>query len=161
MEIIITSKKYGSHILLIEDEHKDIYEKYKWYLSKGKNTYYLHCRMQKNNIKYTILFHRVVTSASCDVVVDHKDGNGLNNKKDNLRIATVSENNRNIGTQKNNKSGYKGVIFYSKMDRYRVQIMKDRKKISGGYFDSPIEAAKKYNELAIKHHGEFARLNNI
>lgn len=166
MKINMYSKIYGWHVVEIDDEDKPVFDRYNWYLSKGKKTYYLHYRQQKNNKKITLLFHRIVIKAAINEMVDHADNNGLNNRKNNLRIATIAQNNMNKTIHNENKSGFKGVIYYPKMGRkikgrYRVQLMINRNKINGGYFDCPIEAAKKYNELALIHHKEFAHLNKI
>jgi hypothetical protein len=78
-----------------------------------------------------------------------------------LRIATGAENQRNRGKQKNNTSGYKGVHWNKSHGQYHARTIHNGKEISGGYFDSPREAAAKYNELAKIYHGEFAFLNNL
>jgi hypothetical protein len=94
--------------------------------------------------------------------IDHIDGNGLNNRRANLRKCTRSQNisNRRV-IQKNNTTGFKGVYFDSKKKLYRTMIGAKGVRYRGGRFKSPIDAAKKYNELAVKHHGEFARINLI
>ena len=93
--------------------------------------------------------------------IDHKDGNRLNNCKSNLRFCTSAENNRNRGKQKNNKSGYKGVYHASRGSRWVANIRINRKTIYLGTFTNKLDAAKTYNEAAIKYHGEFACLNII
>lgn len=100
--------------------------------------------------------HQLFIDAS---VIDHKDGNGLNNVRSNLRDASSGQNNFNVGITKRNKSGYKGVYGYR--GKYVACIRKSGKLIHGGSFVTAIDAAKKYNELAIEHHGEFAWLNKI
>lgn len=91
--------------------------------------------------------------------IDHKDGNGLNNTELNLRDASNCENNFNVGLTKRNKSGFKGV--YKARKGYVATIRKCGKLIHGGTFPDPVSAAKKYNELALIHHGEFAWLNQL
>jgi hypothetical protein len=91
--------------------------------------------------------------------VDHKDGDGLFNVEGNLRVATSAQNGSNQGLAKHNTSGFKGVSWANHMQKWRAQIQVDGKHIHLGYFDSPIDAAKAYNEGALKYHKEFAVLN--
>lgn len=67
----------------------------------------------------------------------------------------------NRGKQKNNTSGYKGVFWSEKAGRWRAQITYKKKAIHIGLFDKPIEAAKAYNEEAVKYFGIFAKLNEV
>ena len=93
--------------------------------------------------------------------MDHKDGNGLNNQKINLRESTYKENGMNAGIGLRNKSGFKGVSWSRSNKKWTVQIRIDG-KIKHIYKSScPIEAAKAYNAAALIHYGAFARLNEI
>lgn len=92
-----------------------------------------------------------------DMEIDHIDGNGLNNQKENLRICTRSENMRNRDKQADNLSGYKGV--YKKDNRYRAQITVEGKQIYLGSYQNIEDAVKAYNEASIKYHGKFSKTN--
>lgn len=105
--------------------------------------------------------HRLIMGAPDNMVVDHINGITTDNRKSNLRICTISENVKNQCMGKRNKSGYKGVYFHSGRNKWHTQIRANGKRIHIGYFDNKEEAAKAYNEAAIKYHGEFAKLNNI
>jgi hypothetical protein len=91
--------------------------------------------------------------------IDHKDKDGLNNRKSNLRICSYKENSRNKDMQRNNTSGYKGVRFYSKLNKFSAQIKHSNDSIHLGYFTSAKVAAIAYDIAALKYHGEFARTN--
>jgi hypothetical protein len=93
--------------------------------------------------------------------VDHINGDGLDNQRCNLRLATHSENLRNRGYTKKNTSRYKGVTWYKPYKKWRAQIKTDHKMKNLGYFDIPEEAAEAYNEAAKKYHGSFAWLNKL
>jgi hypothetical protein len=89
---------------------------------------------------------------------DHINGNKLDNRRDNLRPATVFQNQHNRKKQ-TNVSGYKGVIWNKKLRRWQVMIQVKNKRIHLGLFDKKLDAAKAYNDAAKKYHKEFAKLN--
>ena len=93
------------------------------------------------------------------LVCDHINGDGTNNTKENLRRCTRAENGRNAKRNINNKSGYKGVSYNTRLDKWVAQIAIDGRAIYLGSFNTPEEAARTYDEAAIEHHGEFARTN--
>ena len=105
--------------------------------------------------------HRVITGAPKGMDVDHWDHDGLNNTRKNLRVCTRSNNQGNRGMQKNNKTGYKGVVWHKHRKKYQAQINLNHKIRYLGSFDSPIEAAIAYNEKAVELFGPFAWLNPI
>jgi hypothetical protein len=90
-------------------------------------------------------------------VVDHIDGNTLNNQKSNLRICTMAENSRNRKRNKNNTSGYKGVSYSAQRKKWQAQIRVDGGIEYLGLFADPTSAHEAYKEAALKYHGEFAR----
>lgn len=107
------------------------------------------------------LLHRVIMNAKEGEVVDHINGNKLDNRRKNLRICTNSENVRFQKRHKNNTSGFKGVSWSKGMKKWEARIMVDRKSIVGGYFSNRLDAAKEYNRLATKFFGEYAMINNL
>jgi hypothetical protein len=94
------------------------------------------------------------------ILVDHRNNDGLDNRRDNLRLATFSQNNINCRRNKSKSSSrFVGVTFDKRKKQWRVRISVSRKRIFLGYFDSEIDAAKAYDQAAKKYYGEFARLN--
>ena len=89
------------------------------------------------------------------------NGNGLDNRKANLRICSNSQNQANRGVGKNNTSGFKGVWFDNRVLRWRAAIQVLKKRIQLGKFDLKEDAARAYNKAATKYFGEFALLNRI
>lgn len=106
-----------------------------------------------------IMMHRVIMGAAKGELVDHINGNKLDNRRENLRIATRSQNNANTVKRKDNTSGYRGVSKEHRGKRYRVQIQHNGKKIAICGFKTPEDAAKAYNQIAKELHGDFAKLN--
>lgn len=104
-----------------------------------------------------ILMHRVILNAPQDKDVDHINGNGLDNRRSNIRICSTSENMRNRKTHKNNKCGVKGVRFHKKVQKWDARIQVNKKPIHLGYFDTVKDASDAYNQASKKFHGEFGR----
>lgn len=148
-------------IVQIDDEDFDLVSKYKWRLSKGKYTYYVITHNKVDNKDTTLYLHRLVFGNSDKNSIDHIDGNGLNNQKNNLRICTYTQNNRNRNSCINSSSKYKGVSWYKKSCKWRASIQVNKKMIHIGYYNSEEDAAEMYNLHAIKYFKEFAKLNNI
>lgn len=166
-----SSKKFGHLEILVDDEDYERVKIYPWGVLKCKTSDTLYVKSRNVDIncprKYYSLHRFILGVDDSKVFVDHIDGNGLNCQKSNLRIATNRQNCRNRGKQKNNTTGFKGVSvrYYSKRPRYLALLSirngDTRTTIRGGSFDTAIEAAKSYNELAIKYHGEFAYQNPV
>lgn len=89
--------------------------------------------------------------------VDHRDGNGLNNRWVNLRLATNSQNCGNARIPKNNTLGFKGVSYVKATCRYHAYITVNRRRTNLGFFDTSEEAARAYKVASQKNFGEFAR----
>jgi len=153
IEVPLTQGK----VALIDDEDNPLVSKYKWQAhrdSKANNTYYATTTIRRSDGKRTTLqMHNLILGCKR---VDHKDNNGLNNQRSNLRPATHSQNGANTGTIRN-KSGFKGVCF--ERDRWRAAIRVEGRLIFLGYFNTPKSAARAYDYAARIHFGDFARLN--
>jgi hypothetical protein len=102
--------------------------------------------------------HRELFDVPEGFVIDHINRNGLDNRRANLRPATVAQNAQNSRMRKN-RSGYKGVWFAKDKGRFRTAIWHNNKRIYLGYFNSKIAAALEYDRAAKKYHREFAVLN--
>jgi hypothetical protein len=138
---------------LVDDEDFEYLNQWKWYPFKSRNTYYA---IRIENSKQ-IRMHRVIMQTPNNLQVDHKDHNGLNCQRFNMRNCTHSQNSKNI-IQKRSNSNYIGVHFRKDRNKYLAYIEGD-KKIYLGYFNTAIEAAIQRDESAKIYYGEFANLN--
>lgn len=150
-KIKLTQGKFA----LVDDDMFEKLSKYKWHALKRCNTFYANKR-GKNNSK--IQMHRVVLNTPDDMETDHKDGNGLNNQRSNLRVCSHSENCRNKKKPKNNTTGYKGLSWCERNKKWLVRICVNKKRIYLGHFKTKKSAYKAYCEASIKFHGKFARI---
>lgn len=149
-------------VTMVDDDDYDFLIRWKWHSLKGRNTFYAARGYYNRDIKNMskIFMHNVLLPKKDGLLVDHKDMDGLNNQKSNLRYATKGENMRNI--RHRGKSKYRGVTEMKVgLKRWMAQITIDKKKINIGYFYSETEAAIAYNEYLIKTNDKFSIINNI
>jgi hypothetical protein len=141
---------------IVDDEDYEELSKYKWTLSNGYAI--------KTKYRKAILMHRIINKTPDNLFTDHKNGNKLDNRKENLRTCSTTENNRNSRKHKNCLVEYKGVTIDNnkyRKNKYKCQIKTDDKLIYLGNFKTSIDAAIVYNNAAKQYHGEFANLNKI
>ncbi len=162
-EIIVKSKVYGDKTVLIDDEYEELVSKFKWYVYKGRgDNFYAQTNNWKNGENHGFQMHRLIMNFPKGLVVDHKNGNGLDNRKENLRLATHQQNTHN--SKPYGKLKLKGITFISdpkRNQKYLVRININGKSIRIGRFYTLEEAIVAYNKAAIKFHGEFAWLNPL
>lgn len=147
---------------VIDNEDYELVKNYKWHVFHGHaGVKYAATKIRINNRKTTLFLHRLLLGLKHGDrrKADHKDLNGLNNTRDNLRICNNVQSNQNRGKQKRTRSGFKGV--YIDKSKYRVNVNINGKLIHIGMFDNPIDAARAYDEQIIRHYGEFAKTNKM
>ena len=128
--------------------------RYKWCALDGGGKQYA-CRTERGR---TILMHRFLLDPPRGMVVDHIDGNGLNNRRGNLRICTQRQNTRN-SRPRGQASRYKGVRWDKSRQRWLTAIYDGNRHIHIGRFDDEAEAARAYDRKAVELFGEYAYLN--
>jgi hypothetical protein len=146
---------------IVDDEDYEWLSQWKWHYTKasrGTSDGYA-CRGIYQDGKTSIIsMHRLLMDAPDDLQVDHIDGNGLNNRRSNLRLATPSQQAANRNRWKSSRP-FRGVRWVARKKKWRAEITIDGKVRHIGYFHDPIVAALAYDERAIRQFGEFARPN--
>jgi len=133
-----------------------------WFaLESGGATYAVRHVPKKNTKtgKTLTRMHRVIMGEPLNKCIDHINGNALDNRWNNLRICSHSQNIRNQKPQIGKTSKYKGVFLDKRTNKWGVKIKVNMKKIHLGQFCNELEAAKVYDKAARKYFGEFARTN--
>jgi len=154
---------------LVDAINYEYLNQFNWFAVKGNKTFYAARNIRKTNGKQThIYMHILIMGQKDGCIIDHFDGNGLNNRRQNLRYCTYSQNQQNSQWYKSKprySSKYKGVRYHSgKNDKQRkkkwdARIMYQRKAIFLGSFVTEREAALAYNDAAYQYFGEFANPN--
>jgi hypothetical protein len=150
----------GMYAMVDQVDYERI-NKLQWHSMNSHDcTFYAVRRIYINGRKKLAVMHREIMQPPADLVVDHADGNGLNNTRKNLRIATPAENSYNRRKHRRKcSSKYKGVHMDKRTGRWRTIIIHKGKSIHLGMFENEIDAAKAYDKAAKELYGEFAKLN--
>lgn len=146
-KIILRNKKnenIAEAIIDIDDYER--VKKYKWHYSKGYAV--------SRDVGF---IHRFLLDCHC--IVDHKNRDGLDNRKENLRISNNSLNAANSKKGSDNTSGFKGVSWFKNAKLWRASITVNSNFISIGYYKTKEDAAMAYDNAAIKYFGEHAATN--
>jgi hypothetical protein len=154
MEVLLTK----GAVAIINDEDYEIVSKYKWCVTKHGNSFCAQTNVRIDGKRKTLRMHQLIMEAKGGQFVDHINGNGLDNRRENLRFCTNAQNQMNQRTTKN-ISGYKGVFWYPRYNKWISKICYNKKEYFLGYFTDKIEAAKAYDAKAEELFGEFACLN--
>jgi len=135
---------------------------YNWYAVRKHFCFYAQRHAQPHEKPPAVIkMHRQILTAPASLFVDHINRNGLDNRKQNLRLATPAQNSRNARWRnlRNKTSIYKGVSFSKRRKKFRACITVNRKTIHVGFFNNQKDAARAYDTAAKKYHGPFAYLN--
>lgn len=139
---------------IVDDEDFDLLNQWKWGYTHGYAR-----RTGSRPEQQHIYMHRIILKVGVGQMVDHKNTDSLDNRKENLRLCTKSSNGMNRGKNKNNTSGYKGVELATDHKRrkpWSARIGFQGKQIKLGSFSTPQEASIAYNVAAMKYHKEYA-----
>lgn len=159
IEIPLTQNK----VALIDDEDFELVSSYTWVAAQDKQRECWYAVAWNRGVGGTdISLHRLIMGVDDPHIdVDHKDTDGLNNQKSNLRLCTRMQNKQNSKPYRGGSSRYKGVSRRStpRGDRFTAYIRVNRHLFYIGIFSDEVEAAQAYDKAALEHFGEFARIN--
>jgi hypothetical protein len=161
-EIPLTKGK----VALVDPEDYESLSRFKWQAvlnPKSKIWYARRTATDSHKKRFQVWMHRDILSVPRGMEVDHKNGNGLDNCRSNLRIATATQNRANTPPRKTNKTGtgFKGVFRRPGYRRWHSSITTNGRRYFIGAFDTAEEAAIAYNQKAKEQRGEFAWLNPV
>lgn len=143
--------------VLVDDEDYERFKNYPWHYTRGHASY-----SAPDNGGNAIYLHRLIMEPGDGEEVDHINGNGLDNRRINLRVCTHAQNMKNRKKRSSPTSSiYKGVSWHKREQRWIARIYSDGTCHHLGYHDEEVEAAKAYNRAARELHGEFCNLNPI
>lgn len=148
--------RLGLYAIVDDEDHARI-SRHDWWADVRKRTTYAYRTIRVNGRRTSLRMHREVLRR-CRGEVDHVNGDGLDNRRSNLRTATRKQNAHN---SRGNGISYKGVTFQPRLKRYpwQARIASDGEQMHIGYYASSIEAARAYDRAARYHFGEYACLN--
>lgn len=149
------------YVAIVDDEDYQWLRQWRWGVwAYERRAYAVRNLYLGNQRQSRVRMHREILQAPEGMLVDHIDGNGLNNRRSNLRLATHKENARNsrksIGVS---SSTYKGVAYEKETGQWRARIRDDNGLVYIDRYHSEEAAACAYDLAAVRCHGEFARLN--
>lgn len=148
----------NNKVAIVDDNVFDSLSVYKW----SFNGRYAHrSKWLKGGKTKHFYMHRDIMSPPDGYDTDHVNGNKLDNRKCNLRVCTRSQNNANMGKPSHNTSGYRGVSWDKRANKWLAKLTCDSKAILSKHFDNKMDAVNAYNLAMINVFGSFAKLNNI
>ena len=155
-------KLTGGEVALVDSTDYDWLDQWNWTVLKTANTSYaVRQTSDSSGARRTVMMHRVILETPKGMEADHINGNGLDNRRENIRTCTHAQNmcNRVHRATEKCTSKYKGAQWYAGKGKWRVSIRFRGKRTHVGYFNSEIEAAEAYDKKAKELHGSFASLN--
>lgn len=148
-------------VALVDDEDYEEIAQHNWCASYNGACFYA-VRGQWDSGKQTMIYmHRLIMNAPDGTEIDHINGDGLDNRRANLRFAAHRENGKNRRKQRGTSSRFLGVCWDKSTQKWLAYLMSDGKRLHLGRHQKEKDAAQAYNEAATKYHGEFASLNVI
>lgn len=146
-------------VALVDDQDYERLSQHRWYTHRRLHLFYAVTNVRIGGKKSMVQMHRMILNPKKHQDVDHRDRNGLNNTRKNLRIATDVQNQGNARKRADNTSGFKGVQIHPqrKSVMWHARIMFNGKRRSLGCFTTPEDAHAAYCAAARQHHKEFAR----
>lgn len=157
-----------NHWVLIDETDYELVSRFRLFLSKKGSRLYARCvviigKLNGKHVYRTVSLHKLIMRPPNGMQVDHRNHNGLDCRRSNMRICTNGQNKQNCRSAKNSSSRYKGVCWNKALQKWHsaieIILNNKRKCIHLGYYKEEQKAARAYDGAAIKYFGEFACLN--
>jgi hypothetical protein len=148
-------------VALVDDEDYARLNEFRWFAHKSRKTFYAF-RNYRDTQRRIGLMHREILGAAPGQMVDHRNRNGLDNQRANLRFATVQQNNHNAALRADNATGFKGVHCRTRTKsarKYQAYIAFGGRVEYLGVYEDAAQAAHAYDARARELFGEFAHTN--
>ena len=146
-------------ITFIDDEDYELVSKYKWLALKSKKSFYAATYITIGyKQKQCLLMHHLILNVDTNQMIDHKNNDSLDNRKQNLRFCTNQQNQQNQ-KPRGGSSKYKGVTWHKRVNKWSARISLDGTTYNLGYFDNEENASLAYDLKAIELFGDFAKTN--
>lgn len=149
-------------VTIVDDEDYAHLQQFRWRARLSHLRWYAVRSFRVDGCWKEVGMHRVILGLSLcggSIQVDHKNGDGLDNRRANLRRATGNQNRWNVARLRNNTSGFKGVVRHR--EKWQASIRVYGKRIYLGCYPTPELAAQAYNRAAAEHFSEFAFTNEV
>lgn len=147
---------------IIDAGDYDAIRSHRWHAHNVHGIWYASTNIRTSGGQKNITLHRFIMNFPDGLQIDHINGDGLLNTRSNIRTCTYSGNNHNCKKPKHGLSSkFKGVSRSKMSNKWRAYIRVNKKLIHLGYHDKEIDAAKSYNDAAIKYFKEFSKINTI
>jgi hypothetical protein len=161
IEIPLTQGK----VALVDDEDAELVGRYRWWVDHDwPGLWYARtavpCPTNMSGVTMRSM-HRLILDPPVGVQVDHRNGNGLDNRRSNLRLATAAQNQHNQHARRGGSSRFKGVDWNLARRKWRAHVKVNGRKRYLGSFDDELDAAAMYDWAAGYYHGEFACVNGV
>jgi hypothetical protein len=145
--------------ILVSPEDEHFLSEYTWRAEPDKRTFYAVATTRGGGKRTTIRLHRLIVEARPGQQIDHVNGNGLDCRRENLRLCSTRQNCHNKRHKLNGTSRFKGVSWSKRSQLWQAQININGKPTHLGFFTNETAAAMSYDSFALEHFGAFALLN--
>jgi hypothetical protein len=146
-------------VCLVDDDWYEVLRSVNWYAAVRKTSTYAYRNTRYHGVMTCELLHRLIMRPDPGLGVDHINGNGLDNRRENLRICSQALNARNLRISPRGTSRYKGVYWSTQYGKWEAKITLNYKCKYLGRYEAESDAAAAYNRAAVDAFGEFAQLN--
>lgn len=151
------SKTYGNKYIMVSDEDYELAMTQRWTIEKSGNNFYAMCKINHKKVR----LHRFLLKPKSTHEVDHINHNGLDNRRENIRVVTKRQNAANRRKTVGSRKRYKGIHYDTRINKWVAYVNYKKKRKYLGQYATAKEAAIVYNEAALKYYGKTAWVNKI